>query len=356
MKLSSINILDRARISAAKAAYTTRRVPREHMVTLITGEVIPMEGDLVLARVEKVGQHQRVELESGRRSRLFPGDEVLLCMGNRYAPDQFEAVVPGKLGQCAMVAAGGIASQVVSKSQRVANATTIQVLGLVGNSEGNVLNLATYALPEQQMPVSRPVVVAVAGTAMNAGKTETVVNLIKGLVNAGYRVGAAKVTGTGAGGDIWAARDAGANPVFDFTDGGLPSTYKIAHERIELVALNLLAHLYKSETDIVVLELADGLFQAETAKLLESSRFSSIIDGLIFAAGDAMGATAGIRWLHDRYLPVLGISGLLTQSPLAMREVGDEMEMPILDMPTLCNPEGATSLVSRFFQHSDLVA
>ena len=44
-------------------------------------------------------------------------------------------------------------------------------------------------------------VLIVAGTAMNAGKTTAAARLIKGLQRAGLRVGAAKVTGTGAGGD-----------------------------------------------------------------------------------------------------------------------------------------------------------
>lgn len=356
MQLRSINILDRTRVNGAKAAYATRRIPREHMATLITGDVLPREGDIVLARVEKVGQHQRIELETGRRSRLFVGDEIVLCLGNRYAPDQFEAVIPGKLGQCAMVAAGGIASKVISKSHKVASATTIQTLGLVGDGDGRVLNLEYYAIPEQQMEANGQVVLAVAGTAMNAGKTETVVNLVKGLVHSGYKVGVAKVTGTGAGGDVWAARDAGANPVLDFTDGGLPSTYQIPHDRIENVALNLLAHLRKSEADIAVLELADGLFQAETARLLESPRFASLIDGIIFAAGDAMGAMAGVQWLNARRLPILGVGGLLTQSPLAMREVAAAMETPVFDMQTLSSPGGAISLVKRFIEQSDLVA
>lgn len=356
MQLRSINILDRARVNGAKAAYATRRIPREHMATLVTGDVVPREGDLVLARVEKVGQHQRIELVSGRRSRLFVGDEIALCLGNRYAPDQFEAVIPRKLGQCAMVAAGGIASRVMSQSQKVTGATLIQTLGLVANSEGRVLNLEDYALPEQQLVVAGQVVLVVAGTAMNAGKTETVINLVKGLVHSNYKVGVAKVTGTGAGGDIWAARDAGANPVFDFTDGGLPSTYQMPHDRIESVALNLLAHLSKSDAEIVVLELADGLFQAETARLLASPRFASLIDGIIFAAGDAMGATAGVQWLIDRQLPILGVGGLLTQSPLAMREVVAAMETPVFDMQTLSSPDGAASLVKRFIEQSDLVA
>lgn len=349
-------ILDRHRVLKTKAAYTTRRIPYDDMQTLVSGEVTPKAGDLVLARVEKVGQHQRIELATGRRSRLFVGDEILLCIGNRYAPDQFEALIPEGLGECAMVAAGGIAAQVRCRSQRVNNATVITALGLVGDGEGNVLNLERYALPKMKPSSPRQVVLAVSGTAMNAGKTETVINLIKGLVRSGYRVGAAKVTGTGAGGDVWAAIDAGADPVLDFTDVGLASTYQVAPERVERAALDLLGYLSESEAEIIILELADGLLQTETARLLECHRFTSALDGVIFAAGDAMGAAAGMEWLQGKHLNVLGASGILTQSPLAMRELEAVCDMPVFDMRTLNDPTQAAALVKPFIQQSVCVA
>lgn len=356
MKSSSITIQDRNRVLRAKAAYTTRRIPREDIATLVTGDVTPKTGDVVLARIEKVGQHPRIELATGRRSRLFVGDEVLLCVGNRYAPDQFEAVIPRGLGQCAMVAAGGIAAEVLTRSDKVANATAIHLHGLVGDGQGNVLNLERYALPKINPSSPRQVVLAVAGTAMNAGKTETVTNLIKGLVHAGFRVGAAKVTGTGAGGDVWSALDAGANPVLDFTDAGLASTYQVPAERVERAALTLLAYLSESEADVIVLELADGLLQTETARLLESQRFASFLDGVIFAAGDALGAVAGIQWLNQKHLNVLGASGVLTRSPLAIRELETVIGMPVFGMDTLNNPLEAAALVNPFIRQSACVA
>ena len=48
--------------------------------------------------------------------------------------------------------------------------------------------------------------------------------MVKGLTGAGYRVGAAKVTGTGAGGDLWLMRDHGAYEALDFTDAGMATT------------------------------------------------------------------------------------------------------------------------------------
>ena len=119
MTTSPVAILEPARIAGWKTPYAARRVPRSACRTLLTGEVTPRVGDLVLVRIDKLGQHKHLELACGRRARLFPGDEVVLAYGNRYAPDQFEAEVPADMGPCHMVAAGGIAARVISKHDRM---------------------------------------------------------------------------------------------------------------------------------------------------------------------------------------------------------------------------------------------
>lgn len=81
---------------------------------------MPHAGDLVLARVVKIGQHPRIELPDGRRSHLYIGDEVIVCYGARYAPDQFESHVPKEMGPCDLVAAGGLASRLGNKMRDAA--------------------------------------------------------------------------------------------------------------------------------------------------------------------------------------------------------------------------------------------
>jgi hypothetical protein len=112
--------LDAARLGRAKIAYATHRVQLRDIQTLIASDTAaPRAGDLVLARVGRIGQHRRIELRNGRRAILFEGDEIVLCYGNRYAPDQFEAYVPGDLGPCQMAAAGGVAGRVVASHARM---------------------------------------------------------------------------------------------------------------------------------------------------------------------------------------------------------------------------------------------
>ena len=339
MHTSPVSILEPARVEAWKTPYAARRVPRRAFCTLLTGEVTPRVGDLALVRVDKLGQHKHLELACGRRARLFPGDEIVLAYGHRYAPDQFEAEVPGDVGPCHMVAAGGVAARVLSRHDRMGTPTRVVPLGILGDHTGRALNLAQFALPPQPLPRSRPFTVAVVGTSMNAGKTETATHIIRGLKRAGLRDGAAKVTGTGAGGDAWSMRDAGAFEVLDFGDVGLPSTYLEARDSVEEATCTLIAQLASDGAHAIVIEVADGVFQRETAALVQSPVFRRAVDAVVFAAGDAMGSVGGVAWLRERKLPVVAAGGLLTASPLASREAAQALGVPVLTLDDLASPD-----------------
>jgi len=41
-------------------------------MSLLVQDATPRPGDLVLARIDKLGQHKNLELTTGRRARLFP--------------------------------------------------------------------------------------------------------------------------------------------------------------------------------------------------------------------------------------------------------------------------------------------
>ncbi|MEO8443952.1 MAG: hypothetical protein ABI567_02980 [Gammaproteobacteria bacterium] len=155
---------------------------------------------------------------------------------------------------------------------------------------------------------------------MDAGKTTSAAFLVRGLTLAGLRVGYGKITGTGAGGDTWLLKDAGADPVLDFTDAGFVSTYLVSLADLEQILVTLVVHLAEAGVDAIILEVADGMLQAETAALLESPVFKTMVGGVFFAAGDAMGAVAGVNWLKQRGIPIAGLGGLLTASPLQQVE------------------------------------
>ncbi|UCE32261.1 MAG: DUF1611 domain-containing protein [Burkholderiales bacterium] len=327
------------RVERAKAAYNTRRMDLSAARVLLAGACVPRAGDLLLATVERIGQHSRLELSDGRRATLHVGDEILVCYGERYAPDQFEARLPPDLSPCDLVAAGGIAAKCGARHARMKAPTRIRPVGLVADAEGRVLNLATWALPSTGGTGARPPTIVVAGTMMNAGKTTAASMLVLGLKRRGLRVGAAKVTGTGAGGDRWSLTDAGADHVVDFTDAGVASTFGLQREEVESVFVQLHAHLSACEVDAIVIEVADGLLQRETAMLLASPAFRARCDAMLFAAGDPLGAASGVARLRELGLPLLGVGGLLTASPLGVEEARSLLGVPVLDSAQLGAPD-----------------
>lgn len=335
------------RISRAKAAYTTRRVDLGVAEQILTGEIAPEAGDLVLAKIERLGQHKRIELVSGRRAHLHVGDEIVVVYGARYAPDQFESYVPGDLGPCDLVAAGGLASDCKVKHASMKNPTRIRPIGLLAHADGSIVKMSDWALPKAAVPRGNPKVFAVVGTTMNAGKTTCAANLVRGLKGQGLRVGAAKVTGTGSGGDRWMMTDIGADTVLDFTDAGEPSTFGLSPARVEEIFTGLIDHLAAEGFEAIVLEIADGLCQRETAALLRSEVFRARCDGLLFAAGDALGALAGVQHLEALGHTVLAAGGAMTASPLAIREARQVLDVPVVTSKDLATgrwlPFGETS-------------
>lgn len=328
----------RERICNAKWAYATRRVSKAREWSLTKRPIVPRAGDLVLARVTRLGQHKRLELTDGRRAHLFVDDEIVVAYGNRYAPDQFESIVPENLGTCHLVAAGGIASQMVFKHDAVKNPTRLSPVGLLTDSEGKVVNLRDFALTTKSTVTRRPPVIAVVGSSMNSGKTTTAASLIRGLSQAGLSVHAGKVTGTGAGGDIWHFKDAGARKVMDFLDAGFPTTYLLPPAQVKQSFLTIMNHLFESEPDIVVLEVADGLYQTETAQLVASRTFNRYVDGVVFAAMDSLGGVYGVARLRQWAVNVVAVSGMVSRSPLGMREFQDACDLPVMGMSGLQSP------------------
>ena len=348
--------LTRQRLARAKKAYTVRRVDLSGELMLRSGpDARPQAGDLVLAEAVRIGQHKGIELAAGRKATLYCGDEILLAYGGRYAPDQFEAEVPDDLSDCHLVAAGGLAARVTSQHVKMGQATQLVPIGLLAGPTGRIRNVRDGALPRPPLPTRRPTTIVVVGTSMNSGKTTTVAAIGHGLTAAGLRVGAAKVTGTGAPGDPNLFTDAGVAEVVDFIDAGYASTYRVPIEPLADAFVLLHAELASRGVDVILIEIADGILQQETGALLGQSAVTGRIDGMVFAAGDAMGAAGGVTTLLDLGLPVIAASGVLTASPLATREAQSALSVPVYNPEDLGDPTIARGLAERASLHRNVV-
>ena len=299
--------------------YALRHVADANFSSLLPCPEAPAVGDIVLARVEKLARNSHLELGNGRRCGLHEGDVIAAVFGNRYATMQFEGYARTQGTRCDLLSMGGLCGIVTSKHAKVADPTKLSLLGAIGDEEGRPLRMADHRLTHAR-PGSAPRVLVVCGSSMDAGKTYTVMSLITGLGGRGYRVAGIKLTGTAAGKDTWNMLDAGACVALDFVDGGLPSTYLCGLDELMNLYCLLIGHASLHGADWVVMELADGLLQRETAALLQARGFTATADAWVFAANDPMAAESGVRLLRDWGIQPIAISGLLTMSDLNIRE------------------------------------
>jgi len=342
--VSSLNTLPSAASPVppgTKWAFTTRRVDHGDIAGLTKDVGNAVSGDLVLAELVSIGQHKKLQLASGRYSESYIGDIVVMACGDRYAPDQFEGFAEINPDECDMIAGGGLLGRMVHAHGRMSTPTRVRPLGLLTDADGDVVNIASYSLPGATIP-GHVAVIGVFGASMNAGKTTAAVSLAHGLAKAGYRVAGVKATGTGAFGDFNAFRDAGV-PVSDFTDAGMVSTYRMPLERIEQGFETLVGTAANNGAEIVVVEIADGVFQAETAEILKGSRIRDRFDAVMFAAPDALGAVGGVTILRQSGLEPFTVSGMVTRSPLATREAETATGVPMLSRADLRNPEAVVA-------------
>lgn len=355
-----VTVLAPSRLLSAKFAYTTRHVERqvrhrpEGYRLAASDAVRPRPGDVMLAQVVQIGHHTRLESPASRRAVMFPGDEIVVAYGHRYAPDQFEAEVPVDLGQTHLVAAGGVAGLVTATNQGIQTPTVLEPRGLLTFPGGKVVTLQDFAPYVARSPAElaslnghrkRTPVIAVVGTSMNSGKSTTVASLARGLTQSGQCVAAGKITGTGAGGDPGLYRDAGAATVLDFTDFGYASTYRLGRDEVRAVFASVIHELAATGADTVIVEIADGAYQLETRLLLTDPLFTEYVDHVLFSAVDALSAVAGLQTLRRQGITVAAVSGRFTSTPLTLREARGALDVPVLEAADLRQPDVATSLV-----------
>ena len=342
--LSSIQ-MPVARISRAKRSFNARHLMPVASRRLLQGEISPSVGDLVLAQVVEIGHHAKLQTPNGRRSEMYVGDEIVVAYGDRYAPSQWEARVPEDLGECHLAAGGGLASRITEAHPRMKPPTVLQPIGLLADSRGHRINLKQFSLTDPGRLPSLPPTIVILGTSMDSGKTTAAASIINGLSKAGLRVGAAKVTGTGACGDLMKFEDAGAAQALDFVDAGLPTTYLQPLSEIQRIVRTLLGALVENGAEALVVEVADGLLQGETAGLLATQALRDLGMGVVFAARDSLAAIEGERRLVEQDYDVRAISGVVSASPLSCNEIACSSRAAVLSKEQLSKPEIAMDLL-----------
>jgi len=198
---------------------------------------IPKAGDVAVFEVLELGKHTSIQAVGGNNAYIFPGDEVMMAFGNRYATGQFEGYVPHRyLEEYQILGKGGAVGELASMHSKLIDtgASNVKLVGYAVNGENEVIN--TKYLNDVELKfkpkANRPKIILSLGSSMDSGKTTSAAFLGRGLSRAGKKVAFIKLTGTVYTKDRSFARDAGAEIAIDFSTVGFPSTYLSSEEEL----------------------------------------------------------------------------------------------------------------------------
>jgi hypothetical protein len=337
-------------ITRIKKAISCKQVTKFKLDKEKASYYIPKAGDVAVFEVKTIGKHIAIQSDALRNMTILPGDQIMAAFGSRYATEQFEGYIPDRVMKkfhiLGMGGAIGIIKSMNSALDKI-GPTEVKIVGYAVDEKGNVIN--TKYLDEKEHPFSGSMlkqssIVLSLGSSMDSGKTTTAGYLARGFKSIGKKVGYIKLTGTVFTKDRDFAYDCGADTAFDFSDLGFPSTYMC--EKGELLNLyqTLLHKTYASQPDVIVIEIADGIFQRETDMLLKDKRFMSTVDGVVFSSGDSLSAVYGAQLLTELGVKPLALSGVLTMSPLLIEEVEARCEIPVCTIAQLRSPECADTI------------
>ena len=297
---------------------------------------IPEIGDVVYGSISRIGQHSTLENVSGRIHIIHNGSKAIFVFGNRYAPDYYEGLIPTNTrSEIDLLARSGVIGVLKTKNSKVKDPTRVKILGFVCDKNGEVINTRNFSLinPRKKIKTNpRSRMILVCGSSMNSGKSVSAAACCWALSAMGYRVRASKITGTASLKDILHMNDAGAEHYSDFTYLGFPSTYMLDPDELHTI-FNLLDLKYANNPkNFWIVELADGIIQRETAKLLSSEEVLSRVHRFIFCANDAFGAIGGLRILNEKFnITPHAISGVCSSSPLLVRELSQFTDTPVFN-------------------------
>ena len=312
--------------------------------TSILKSYIPKAGDVAIFEVLEIGKHDSIQSTNGNNSYIFPGDLIMNAFGNRYATGQFEGYVPTKyLEKYQILGKGGAVGELISMNVKLLNVgpTELKLIGYAVDSNGNVINtkyLNQTPVTFEPLRQRSPKIYLSIGSSMDSGKTTTAAYLSRGLMLSTKKVAFIKLTGTVYTKDKAFVRDCGAEISVDFSNAGFPSTYMCSETELLNLYEFLLQTVSEIQQDYIIMEIADGLLQRETAMLLNNHDFMQTISGVVFSCGDSLSALSGVSILEKMNQKILCVGGLFTISPLLIKEVQDNCNYPVKTLSELSNP------------------
>jgi len=273
-------------------------------------------GDYVAAEVTgDPSSLYRIELASGRLIEIMEGTRLIGAFGKRFATleatGDWEAIRSD--GAMHALTGAGLFGKAISVAPALSRLIELRYRGHVVR-DGRKSTMQGFV--SQSLPVEFKIpTILLVGTSMSAGKTTSGRIIIHELARAGLKVAGAKFTGAGRYRDVLSFQDAGADPIVDFVDAGLPSTV-VGRKHFDTAMQHMLSRLAQSGADVLVAEAG--------ASPLEPYNGEAVIDAL----GDNICCT--VLCASDPYAVVgvqsaFGIEPDLVTGPTANTEAGVEL-------------------------------
>jgi hypothetical protein len=282
------------------------------------------KGDVVLVKlVSSMGMPGNyLRGADGRKHPVRKGVRFLGCISDRYAPKILYAEVPKRLSrgeEINLLERGGTLGIVKSAKPDYVK-TRVEFLGFV-RSGGKKVNIRNHTIREKDVKGS-PELIVVVGVMEDSGKTFTITGLTEGLSKKGYRVCVGKLTGIGNARDVLLSKRKGALRVLSVIDTGWPSSVGLSKKQLDEVFMKIFSNLAEVKPDFIILEIADGLTQRESAILMKSGLLRKRKPRFILSVKDPVGAYGGkiLMKREFRTTPIF-FTGRGTVTEIARREI-----------------------------------
>ena len=325
---------NRLRLDRIASATCNARLGRD---VVVGPEVVSREGFVLAVRVlQDKPTYNHVEDVHGRLVPLRGGDVLAGVLGSRRALRGYAGTVPERLavGETVHVLnLGGVLGRCSGIHPDLGPPFDAEVLGAVlsfpgaGDRVGRPAHIGEGALPPAVHLMPGPPLVIVAGTSMDSGKTVAATEIVRGLCRAGSRVAAAKLTGVSLRRDVLSMLDAGAVEGVSFNDAGIVTT---RDEDVVPASYGLLNHLARSQPDVIVAELGDGLLgDYGVGALLGNRALTARAVAVVLCASDPVGAWGADALLRERWgLTPSVVCGSVTDSEVGCRFVRERLGLP----------------------------
>lgn len=326
------------KIKLNKIASSTRNLALQKEV-IISEKIEAKEGNVIAARVlEEKLVYNEIELVDGRMTKLCKGDIIAGVLGERRALRGFSGILPKKIkvgDKLDILNLGGVIGLCTSENLNLGPPIPVEVLGsilifpFIDKRVGIPANITKNAIKSKDKLENGLPIIAVSGTCMNCGKTSAACEIIKIISRKGYRVGAAKLTGVSLRRDTLKMQDYGAVKTLDFTDAGVVATIS---RPIVPIAKGLIHELNDGETDVILIELGDGILgEYQVQRILQDKEIMSFVKVNVLATSDPVAAWGAVEQFKKYGFKIDIITGPVTDNDVGIKFVEKKLKIPAVN-------------------------